>query len=353
MGGIFSNCIKDAVNGALEDPNGVFKTELGNMKADLGNVKANIAELKNEVLAPKADKMGRNTVVAIHCSGMPTAVGHGVLLQSELGTFFVSAAHVVAMLATEPVDLKWAMPVGRNNAQTDIILNLMAADRSLYLPDEYIWSGKSDIGMFLINNRRLELGFTAGLVCGDGQTGEVVVGHTTNLFIRGIVARNNGGRLLVTSPSEGGCSGCPLFDKHGRLMAFVHGETKHRIGLQRDAIGPSSFVYCDDMSGIEFKFVPDCYHNILQKTENASIELIENGDHFYNTEGSNLLVDFIWSFGREFQNREIDIPAELSFSGLMKLLADNISSYRQEHVLDQSISHASFRRIYGQEQFAP
>jgi hypothetical protein len=160
-------------------------------------------------------------------------------------------------------------------------MSVMAEIQCVFPDKRYIASGTHDIGLARLEIQDLNknsLQLVDVTVSEKTVLGHVVTG-VARVLVRGTVVYNeevSSPRVLIAAISAPGCIGCPLFDSQQRLVALVHGNSKHRHGNSiEDA---SSSVYGDAccFDSFEFKKVKPHFTNCLKDTENWSEEDARN-----------------------------------------------------------------------------
>jgi hypothetical protein len=167
------------------------------------------------------------------------------------------------------IKVKW-LP---NNAQELDITPL-----ELFIPKAYVLEGVHDLGFIEIYVPNEFVSRKDLLDCNDDTSviGKVSVGYG-NFLINGKVLSVNHDRVLMQAPSEPGCSGSPLFNNNKKLVALVHGVSKHRgqstysNGIHDEI---SSILYADVVHiGMEFFCVPSSFYKELNDAENIPLEI--------------------------------------------------------------------------------
>ena len=194
--------------------------------------------------------------------------------------YLVSAAHAIVDLTYgDEYSIQWSS-VSVHHQSSDLFRQV-EFDR-IYIPEEYVKQGSSDVGIARIKVPSVEnlVNQTERVITSDGKlVGKTVVGHG-RVFLRGsVLSYPNENRIMIDTPSLSGCSGCPLFDGNKRLAAFVHGGVKHRGGVVLHNNGNddvTGYLFADSIADVSFLAVDSAFFELLRIAEDIECDLASN-----------------------------------------------------------------------------
>lgn len=280
------------------------KEEIEKLLAEaLGPVKDELEALGDKVdlllagkVASDGEAIAKQATVSIrscpsHSSNKAAPTGHGLLIKAatdgdgKTAIYLMSAAHVVVDLMGTKLQLSW--PGASNSSSTaDNFITVTA--KKLFLDERYVKVGSHDIGLLEIaldNDEHSGLyEHNLEIVSGYVEMGNVLVGQG-HVYLRGQMVHHNPEttRVMIQAISAPGCSGCPLFQNDKKLVAFVHGENKHRHHSNADIHEPSNAVFADVFLAFQFREVKENgkIQKLLQVAEALTPEEAEKPNENY------------------------------------------------------------------------
>eukprot|EP00980_Cylindrotheca_fusiformis_P014574 scaffold3933_cov98-Cylindrotheca_fusiformis.AAC.2 len=262
----------------------------------LGPVNEKLDLLLAGKVAFDGEAIAKQATVAIrscpsHSSNKAAPMGHGLLIKAatdgdgKTAIYLMSAAHVVVDIVGTKLQLSW--PGASNSSSTaDNFITVTA--KKLFLDERYVKCGSHDIGLLevsLDNDERSGLyEHNLGIVSGNVELGNVLVGQG-HVYLRGQLVHHNPetSQVMIQAISVPGCSGCPLFQNDKKLVAFVHGKSKHRHHSNSDIHEPSNAVFADVFLDFQFREVKGSgkIQKLLQEAEGLTPEEAEKPNENY------------------------------------------------------------------------
>jgi hypothetical protein len=232
------NRLFDLIKGVIDELMEV-KDELIEVNAKVSTIDSKMSTIDSKiesVMLTAADATAKLHTVGIYQfhENKLYLIGHGLLIKLDGKHYILSAAHVVVSLKfedEEKIEIKWDGNGGKKAT---------ALVTDCFLDKNYVEKGTHDIGLAMVSivdakdeayvdHREGKLRTYPLPISEDGQVGRAVIGHGL-IYLRGFCVHLDSAshRVMIQSMSAPGCSGCPLFDNEGKLVAIVNGNSKHR-----------------------------------------------------------------------------------------------------------------------------
>ena len=259
------------------------------MKEALGSMQNKLDLLLSGKVAYDGEAIAKQATVAIHCSNEKTPTGHGLLIKAATNKddkttiYLMSAAHVVVDMVGTKLQLSWP---GASSSSSTAHNFVKVSAKKLFLDERYVKCGSHDIGLLEVSLDNAEQLYEHNLdiVSENVEMGNVLVGQG-HVYVRGQMVHYNPEttRVMIRAISAPGCSGCPLFQNDKKLVAFVHGETKHRHHSNTDIRKTSNAVFADVFLAFQFREVKASgqIQNLLREAEFLTPEEAEEPDENY------------------------------------------------------------------------
>ena len=276
-----------------------FGRDLNQVKKDLKQVKRDLKQVKT-LFERESGTYGRASstmftiVLSIERDGSVSTLGHGILIKAGEQFFVQTAAHV-ALSFRQFQEQSFRLEISFLSNRRVLACN--SDDLKFFFRAEYITEGTDDIAFIStsFNSEDSEdIDSFEAVSLGIEQCDAFATdfyGRTFDVRFKSHAFLNSQGRRVgLAAPSKPGCSGAPLFSDDGKLLALLHGATKHRCKMKHspsnhghhgartsdDMDDMSTFVYVDMVQGVTgVKFWDGKYILCLMHLEDLNYAEIE------------------------------------------------------------------------------